>query len=152
MVKALAFQPVGRWFEFHHTPIFFLFYISKMHIEIVRASISIQFDTADSIEISMYRPNLNCDVCGCNQGVRTPWCNHGFSFKNPWCNRAFNYTLSPIINWYTDPCGILLPVVVSSYTAIVCTQHHYKILNPKNGHVPHVMCLAPKNHKSGYYY
>ena len=32
-----------------------------MHIKFVRASISIQFDAVDSIEIPMFRPNLSRD-------------------------------------------------------------------------------------------
>ena len=48
-VKALAYNSEGCWIESLASPSFFLFYISKMHIEFVRASISIQFDSIQSI-------------------------------------------------------------------------------------------------------
>ena len=44
----------------------------RMHIEIVRASISIQFDTVDSIKILMYRPNLIHDFSKLNQHIIVP--------------------------------------------------------------------------------
>ena len=44
----------------------------RKHIEIVRASISIQFDAVDSIKISMYRPNLIHDLSKLNQHIIVP--------------------------------------------------------------------------------
>ena len=55
VVKALACGSESRGIESYHDHFFFFFtIISKMHIEIVRASISIQFDSIQSI-VSKFR-------------------------------------------------------------------------------------------------
>ena len=61
VVKVLACQSEDRWIGSHTSPIIFLF----LHIENAYRNCksldfkAIQFDTVDSIEILMYRPNLS---------------------------------------------------------------------------------------------
>ena len=59
VVKAMACISAGCWFESLSSPSFFSFlHIGNAFIVFVSASISILFDTVDSIEILMYRSNL----------------------------------------------------------------------------------------------